>query len=92
MTIIDAIQDPNLLRSMFRSLDTWRVWLVVLKAIFALQMEEADLLLYKQLTGRDTPPSEQVQECWLVVGRRGGKSFIVALIAVFLACVRDYKP
>ena len=92
MTIIDAIQDPNLLRSMFRSLDTWRVWLVVLKAIFALPMEEADLLLYKQLTGRDTPPSEQVQECWLVVGRRGGKSFIVALIAVFLACFKDYQP
>ena len=92
MTIIDAIQDPNLFRPMFRSLDTWKSWLCVLRAIFALPMEEADLLLYTQLTGRDTPPSEQVQECWLVVGRRGGKSFIVALIAVFLACFKDYKP
>ena len=92
MTIIDAVEDTNLFRLMFRSLETWRAWLVVLKALFSLPMEEADLLLFKQLTGRDAPPLEQIQECWLVVGRRGGKSFIVALIAVFLACFRDYKP
>lgn len=91
MTIIDAVEDPNLFRPMFRSLETWRAWLVVLKAIFALPMQEDDLLLFRQLTGRTTPPVEQIQECWFVIGRRGGKSFIVALIAVFLACFRDYK-
>ncbi|MBX3307718.1 MAG: terminase family protein, partial [Nitrospira sp.] len=41
-------------------------------------------------TGRTTPPTEQVQECALVIGRRGGKSFVTALIAVYLACFRDY--
>ena len=92
MTIIDAVEDTNLFRLMFRSLETWRAWLVVLKAIFALPMTEADLLLFKQLTGREVPPVQQVHECWFVIGRRGGKSFIVALIAVFLATFRDYKP
>ena len=29
---------------------------------------------------------------WLVVGRRGGKSFMLALIAVYLACFRDWRP
>ena len=90
MTIIEAIDDPNLFRTMFKNLDTWRAWRVVLKALFALPMTEEDVLLFRQLTGRDTPPTEQAQECWFVVGRRGGKSFIVALIAVFLACFRDY--
>ncbi len=90
MTIIDAIHDPNLFRPLFKHLDTWRAWLVVLKAIFAIPMTEDERVLFTQLTSRTTPPTEQVHECALVIGRRGGKSFIVALIAVYLACFRDY--
>lgn len=66
--------------------------MTVLKSVFSLSMDEAELSLFKQLTGRETLPVQQVQECWLVCGRRGGKSFIVALIAVFLACFKDYRP
>lgn len=91
MTIIDAIHDPQLFRPLLKNLATWNSWFVVLKALFAIDMDEADRALFTRLTGRTTPPAEPVQECWLVVGRRGGKSFIVALIAVFLACVRDYR-
>lgn len=91
MTILDAIHDPLLFRPLFKSLDSWRAWFVVLRAVFGLPMDQADLSLFKQLTGREAPPVQQVQECWLVCGRRGGKSFIVALIAVFLACFRDYR-
>lgn len=90
MTIIDAIHDPNLFRPLFKHLDTWRAWFVVLKALFLIPMTEEERLLFTALTGRTTAPTEQIQECWLVVGRRGGKSFIVALIAVYLACFRDY--
>lgn len=92
MTILDAIHDPNLFRPLFKNLGTWRAWLVVLKALFALPMDDTDRAVFTTLTGREAPPREQVQECWLIVGRRGGKSFIVALIAVFLACFRDYRP
>ena len=92
MTILDAIRDEKLFRPLFKNLDTWRAWLVVLKAIFCLEMTEEERALFTSLTGRQTPPVHHVQECWLVVGRRGGKSFIVALIAVFLACFRDYRP
>lgn len=91
MTIIDTIYDWNLIRPLFKNLDTWLFWFVVLKAIFALPMSEEELRIFRQLTGRATPPTEPVQECWFVVGRRGGKSFIVALIAVYLACFRDYS-
>jgi phage terminase large subunit-like protein len=31
-------------------------------------------------------------EGWLVCGRRAGKSFTLALIAVFLACFRNWQP
>ena len=33
-----------------------------------------------------------ISEAALVVGRRGGKSRVLALIAVYLACFRDYPP
>src|SRR5262249_45725122 len=32
------------------------------------------------------------REAWLVCGRRAGKSFILATIAVFLAAFRDWRP
>ncbi len=91
-TIIDAVQHKDLFGRMFKNPDSWRPWLIVLKAVFALPMDEAELPLYQKLTGRTALPLQQFQECWLVVGRRGGKSFTVALIAVFLACFRDYGP
>jgi hypothetical protein len=37
-------------------------------------------------------PAEPFKEAAFVVGRRGGKSRILALIAVYLACFRDYAP
>lgn len=92
MTIIQAIKDQALFRPLFKDLATWASWLVVLKAVFGLRMEKKERALFTVLTGRETPPTQQVEECWLVVGRRGGKSFIVALIAAYLACFRDYRP
>jgi hypothetical protein len=29
---------------------------------------------------------------WIICGRRAGKSFVLALIAVFLACFHEYRP
>ena len=41
-------------------------------------------------TGRQHLLDAPAQEAWVVVGRRGGKSRVAALAAVFLACFRDY--
>lgn len=92
MTIIEAIEDPHLFKPLFKSLDSWRAWLVVLRAIFGLPMEEADLALFTQLTGRETPPTAQAEESYVLAGRRSGKSRMAATIAIFLACFRDYHP
>ena len=54
-------------------------------------MGKAALALYQQHTGRTVAPGSPRKEAWLVVGRRGGKSLIAALVAVFLACFRDYR-
>ena len=81
MNIVEAIQDRNLLGAGFKDLSTWRSWLVALKALFALEMDDEELALYRQCTGRTNPPTQPFMEIYFIVGRRGGKSFITAVIA-----------
>lgn len=92
MTIVEACADPNLFARWFRDRETWRGWFVFLRALFGLPMAADDRALYKQCTGRDEPIAGGAREAWLVVGRRGGKSMVLALIAVFLACFCDWSP
>ena len=89
ITILDAIED--VFPAWFKDRETWQPWFTFLRALFALPMSESELALYRQCTGRKEPPSHPVQEAWLVIGRRGGKSFTLALIAVFLACFHEYR-
>lgn len=60
-------------------------------ALFGLPMDEASQAVYARHTGRKTPPSRAFTEAALVIGRRGGKSFIMSIVAVFLAAFRDYR-
>jgi hypothetical protein len=55
-------------------------------------MDDEALAIYRACTGRATPPGAPFTEAALCVGRRGGKSRILALIAVYLATFRDYRP
>src|SRR5215510_14942099 len=86
--IIETIKNPKLfgLLPRFRKLDTWAAWLVVLKAIFGLPMTHDDLVVFNRHTGRTSPPVGGSKENFLIIGRRGGKSFISALIGVFIGC------
>lgn len=88
MSIIRAMDD---LFSLFFRGACWLVWRVFLKGIFALPMSGEELAIYQRFTGRETATSEQAREAWLVCGRRSGKSYITAFIAVFLACFREYR-
>jgi hypothetical protein len=65
---------------------------VFLAALFALPMTAEQLAIYQPHTGRSVPPSEPSSESWLICGRRSGKSYILATIAVFLACFKDWRP
>ena len=91
MNILAAIDDPNLFAPWFKDHATWAAWRAFLCALFALPMTPEQLATYRLCTGRKTPPATPVTEAWVPVGRRGGKSFVEALTAVFLACFRDYS-
>jgi len=89
--IIQAIQDQNLFGSLFKTPETWRNWIICLKAIFALPMDRRELKIYRRFTGRKKPPQKPFNEVFLIIGRRGGKSFISALIAVYLAVFKSWE-
>jgi hypothetical protein len=89
-TILETASDPRLFASWFARGD-WQAWRAFLSAVFALPLTDDELQIYSEATGRASPPVDPVREAWLVVGRRGGKSFILALIAVYLAAFKDYR-
>ena len=92
VSIIDAINDPHLFKPWFKDPASWRAWVVFHKALFGLEMTSEELKIFQKCTHRKSAPTEQAKEAWMIIGRRGGKSFTAALIAVFLACFFDYKP
>ena len=61
-------------------------------ALFGLPLASVGLAIYSKHTGRSAPPAQPSHEAWLVCGRRSGKSFILAVVAVFLAAFRDWRP
>ena len=77
------------LTSWFRG-DTWEAWRACLAALFDLPMTEEQLAIYQRHTGRIVPPEGPAREGWLLVGRRGGKSLIAALVALWAAAFRSY--
>jgi hypothetical protein len=91
-TILDAIRDPVLFAPWFRKRESWASWFAFLSALFALPMTPEQLALYQRCTGRTTAPAVPFVESWLICGRRSGKSFMLALIAVFLACFYNWAP
>jgi hypothetical protein len=91
MNIIQALNDPKVFGRYFKA-DSWNVWRVFLAALFGLPLGHDQLQLFQQFTGRSVAPASPLREAWLVVGRRGGKSFVLATIAVFLACFKDWRP
>ena len=89
MNILQAIDDPNLFKPWFKNA-SWAGWRAWLAALFGLPMTAEQLELFHECTGRSAAPTTPAREGWLVCGRRAGKSFILALIAVYLATFRDY--
>ena len=92
MDLLTACRDPNLFAAWFRHPATWRSWFTFLRALFGQVLEGEDLELFTRCTGRAAPPSQQASEAWLICGRRSGKSFLLSLIAVYLATFKDWTP
>lgn len=92
LTLLDAFADPRLFAKFFPDPESWIAWRSLIGACFGLPLDNEQLAIYRKCTGREDPPVDPVKELVLVVGRRGGKSRILALIATWLAAFIDYRP
>jgi hypothetical protein len=91
MNILQAVNDKKVFADHLRG-SSWDAWKVFLAALFALPMTAEQLALYGQCTRRSAAPTTPCREAWLVCGRRAGKSFVLSVIAIFLACFFDWRP
>ncbi|MCW8917521.1 MAG: hypothetical protein OQL08_01695 [Gammaproteobacteria bacterium] len=89
ISIRDVTTDPQLFGGMFGG-KSWAAWRALLFGFFGLTLTDDEAELFKAITGREALPLWPMDELWLVVGRRGGKSQNAALLAVFLAALHDY--
>jgi hypothetical protein len=94
-TIREAVADKGLFANHFKDRwfgpkATWTPWFAFLSAVFAEPMSDAELAIFKQCTALDAPPTARAREAWLICGRRSGKSRMLAMVAVFLACCVDW--
>ena len=76
MNFIEAIDDSAFFQPLFIDLNSWRAWMVVMKAIFGLRMSEPERALFTQLAaayllGWRTQP-EFLPLLWRFVDLRGG--------------------
>lgn len=70
--------------------ETWKTWIAILKAAFALDLTPDERAAVETLTERQLLPTTPVRELWLLLGRRAGKSIIAALLTVWSTCCRSY--
>jgi hypothetical protein len=90
-TLLDAVDDPLLFAPWFKDKASWAAWFAFLRALFGLPLTAEQLALYRDSTGRAEAPTTPASEGWLICGRRSGKSFALALVAVYLAAFHSYR-
>jgi len=91
--IVEAFIDEKLFGHYFKSprrfkspiaAGSWDNWKVFLKAIYGLPIYgKREKQVWKDCTDRPDTPKSPFDEFYAIVGRRGGKSSIVSLIAVY---------
>ncbi|WP_294609338.1 hypothetical protein [uncultured Roseovarius sp.] len=90
VSILDAMTDANLFGSTFGS-DSFAAWRALLGGFYGLPLNDDGAKTFNKLTGRTQTSHKAHDELWLAVGRRGGKSHVAGLLAIYEACFTDYR-
>ena len=85
MNIIQALDDPQVFGPFFRG-PTWVVWRVVPRGVVRVAADTRAACALHQAHRPQHATNTATARGLAGIGRRGGKSFILAIIAVFLAC------
>lgn len=90
VTMREALASPDYFGAYLPG-ESWAKWRVLLIAIMGEPLDDAELVVFRELTGREASPLAPVREFWAAIGRRGGKTRAIAVLAVFLACCCDHR-
>jgi len=82
----EALTDAALLGSVLTG-DSWLAWRVMLIAAMGEALNEDERTIFTKLTGREHEPLQIIEELVCVVGRRGGKSRAMSVLAAYIAGV-----
>ena len=85
-----AMTDANLFGDQFGA-DSFAAWRALMAGFYGLELSDDELEAYTNLTKRETAPDGPHEELWLAIGRRGGKSQIAALLAIYEALFKDHR-
>jgi hypothetical protein len=90
ISIREALTDPSLLGNVLTG-QSWQPWRVLLVAAMGEPLTDEERATFTALTGRPTEPLQRVEEFCAVVGRRGGKSRTMAILAAYVGglCEHD---
>ena len=92
-SIRKALADKKLLGNVLAG-SSWHPWRVLLTASMGEKLTDEERSTFTALTGREHEPLQRVEELVAVVGRRGGKSRAMAVLACYLAalCKHNLVP
>jgi hypothetical protein len=71
--------------------ESWKPWRTLLIAAMGEKLNDDERALFKTLTGRDHEPLQRVDQFAAVVGRRGGKSRAISVLAAYIAGLCDHS-
>ena len=90
-TMREALSDPALFGRALADA-SWDVWKVLLIAAFGEPLiDDHERATYHRLTGREAEPGKCVDVFTLVVGRKGGKSRCMSVVAAYVAALVEHE-
>jgi hypothetical protein len=84
VTIRKALTDKKLLGNVLAG-PSWEAWRVLLTASMGEALTDDERETFTRLTGRLVEPLQRVEELCAVIGRRGGKSRAMSVLAAYIA-------
>jgi hypothetical protein len=84
ITLREALDDPQLLGNALPG-KSWKPWRALLIAAMGELLTDDERAIFKQLTGRNHEPGQRCEELVGVIGRRGGKSRAISVLAAYVA-------
>jgi hypothetical protein len=86
VTLREALGDANLLGRAIPGA-SWQPWRVLLIAAMGEALTDDERLIFQQLTQRQREPLQRIEELAAIIGRRGGKSRAISVIATHIAAL-----